>query len=414
VVDDNATNRRILVEMLTHWGMRPIAVEGAASALTALRAAHAAGRSFGLMLTDAHMPDTDGFTLAAEVRATPELRGVTMLMLSSAGRPGDAARCREVGIAAYLTKPVTQSELLDAIQTARAPEAAPAALVTRHVLRERRQRLHVLLAEDNQVNQTLATRLLERQGHRVAVVGNGHEALAALERGTFDLVLMDVQMPELDGLEATAAIREREARVAAGTWTPPVGSSFATRRRMPVIALTAHAMESDETKCRAAGMDGFVSKPVKPAELAAAVQAFGPREDDGGGPDLSAPLAACVDPAAALRTAGGDRALLAELAAAFVADCPRRVAELRAALGAQEATRLERAAHALKGAVATFGAARARELADALETRGRERRLTDAPALAVELERELAEVTSALADPGWPGGDGAGLDGPER
>jgi HPt (histidine-containing phosphotransfer) domain-containing protein len=183
---------------------------------------------------------------------------------------------------------------------------------------------------------------------------------------------------------------------------------------MPVIALTAHAMESDETKCRAAGMDGFVSKPVKPAELAAAVQAFGPREDDGGGPDLSAPLAACVDPAAALRTAGGDRALLAELAAAFVADCPRRVAELRAALGAQEATRLERAAHALKGAVATFGAARARELADALETRGRERRLTDAPALAVELERELAEVTSALADPGWPGGDGAGLDGPER
>src|SRR5271157_76645 len=211
VVDDNASNRRILEEMLSRRGMRPKLAE---SGIVALQYLKEAKDSFAVILTDLNMPDMDGFTLVEQLRQSPELAGeAKVIMLTSSGQRGDAARCRELGVAAYLTKPVSQSELFEAIlrvlgMSGSQPE--PAALITRHTLREGKKKLRILLAEDNAVNQKLAARLLEKHGHHVAVTANGREALAALDRENFDVVLMDVQMPEMDGFEATAAIRARE------------------------------------------------------------------------------------------------------------------------------------------------------------------------------------------------------------
>ena len=210
----------------------------------------AAATPYPLVLVDVHMPEMDGFELAARIKRAPELAGATIMMLSSADLAGEAARCRELGVAAFLTKPIRQSELLNAILlalggvtlgdqrrpvTSQSPEHAP-------------RRLHVLLAEDNAVNQRLAVRLLEKRGHTVAVARNGREALAAFANDTFDVVLMDVQMPEMDGLEATAAIREREKT---------------TGYHIPIIAMTAHALKGDEERCLQAGMDGYISKPIR-------------------------------------------------------------------------------------------------------------------------------------------------------
>jgi signal transduction histidine kinase/DNA-binding response OmpR family regulator len=257
VVDDNRTNRRILEGMLARWEMRTTAVEGGQEALEQLSAARDSKEPYGLILTDMHMPKMDGFTLVENIRHRPELATATIMMITSAGHRGDAARCLELGVSAYLLKPIRQSELREAIARvlgAREQEGA-IPLVTRFSLHDARDPaayLHVLLAEDNAVNQRLAVRLLEKRGHRVAVAGNGREALAVLEKEKFDLIFMDVQMPEMDGLEATVAIREKER---------------STGVHLPIIALTAHAMKGDREQCLAAGMDGYLTKPIRPQEL---------------------------------------------------------------------------------------------------------------------------------------------------
>ncbi|MHB1561224.1 MAG: response regulator, partial [Isosphaeraceae bacterium] len=216
VVDDNATNRRILEETLTNWGMRPTVVDGGEPALRALERARAAGTPFALVILDAMMPGMDGFTLVDRIRGEPSAlaAGPTLMMLSSANRREDAAKCRALGVASYLAKPVRQSTLFDAIlsalETTLGVARASAAARAGPERRAGRRSLRLLLAEDNAVNRRLAVSLLERRGHHVAVAGNGREALAALELGSYDAVLMDVQMPEMDGLEATAAIRERD------------------------------------------------------------------------------------------------------------------------------------------------------------------------------------------------------------
>ena len=257
VVDDNATNQRILQGMLNRWEMRPTAVPGGEEALAQLRAAYQAGQPYSLILTDMHMPTMDGFTLVERIRETPELSAATIMMLTSAGHRGDAARCKELGVAAYLLKPIRQSELHSAIAhvLGAREQSGTVPLITRFSLQDSRDPadvLRVLVAEDNPVNQRLATRLLEKRGHRVVVAANGQEALESLERGVFDLVFMDVQMPEMDGIEATGAIRQREQ---------------GTGKHQPIIALTAHAMKGDQEKCLAAGMDGYLTKPIRPQEL---------------------------------------------------------------------------------------------------------------------------------------------------
>ena len=257
VVDDNATNRRILDDILTGWGLEVITVDGARGALAALDEYRRLGCPFDLMITDGQMPETDGFLLAEKVKQNPNCASLVVIMLTSSGQRGDVQRCREMDISAYLTKPVRQSELREAICAAFGRRMAGIhgpAVVTKHVLREARAAAsrRILLAEDNHVNQILAVRLLERRGHRVVVAQNGREAVDLLEKDSFDLVLMDVQMPEMDGFEATAAIRRKEDQ---------------TGRRTRILAMTARAMKGDEEKCRAAGMDGYISKPIHAEEL---------------------------------------------------------------------------------------------------------------------------------------------------
>ena len=268
IVDDNFTNRRVLGGMLTRWGMKPTAVGGGGAALQALEVAKSTGRPFPLILLDGQMPEMDGFALAERIKKDPDLVGATIMMLTSAGQLGDAARCRELGISAYLVKPIRQGELLDAIcNILNLTTQKKAPLVTRHTLREAKNRSRVLLAEDNAVNQMLAVRLLEKRGYIVSVAGDGRQALAALEKEDFDIVLTDIQMPEMDGFEATAMIRKKEK---------------STGKHMPIIAMTAHASKGDQERCLAAGMDAYISKPIRTNELFATMERLLGKNKDAG------------------------------------------------------------------------------------------------------------------------------------
>jgi CheY-like chemotaxis protein len=263
VVDDNATGRRITEQMLLEWQMKPVSAADGTEALAAAHVAWEGGHPFALLLTDAQLPGMDGFALIGELHKQPEMTLPAIMMLTSGGFRGDAARCRELGVAAYLTKPVGRSELHAALlrvidQQAQRPNDASPALITRHSLREAgdTRALRILLAEDDRVNQHLAVRLLEKLGHQVELAANGAEVLSALEKDPFDLVLMDVQMPGVDGFEATAAIRKREK---------------STGTHQPIIAMTAHALSGDQERCLKAGMDRYVSKPIRHEELIEAI-----------------------------------------------------------------------------------------------------------------------------------------------
>ncbi len=260
IVDDNATNRQILERTLSHWKMWPACAASAEGGLELLQKASAGGAPFALLVVDCHMPDMDGFMLVEQVRKLPELQDLVTVMLTSGGQRGDGQRCKELGIAAYLIKPVLQSDLLEALLRVMGPRTGhsePMQLITRHTLREARTPLRVLLAEDNAVNQRVASRLLEKEGHNVTVAGDGVEALEALRKQQFDLILMDVQMPVMDGVETTAAIRKLEQ---------------ATGWHIPIVAMTAHAMAGDRQRFLSLGMDGYVSKPINSRDLFDAIE----------------------------------------------------------------------------------------------------------------------------------------------
>jgi two-component system sensor histidine kinase/response regulator len=388
VVDDNATNRRILDAMLRHWLMKPGLADGGRAGLAALEQAKASGQAFPLVLLDAQMPDMDGFTLAERIRRDPALVGATIMMLTSAGQRGDAARCRELGIAAYLIKPIRQSELLEAILIALGKQAWPTGrpeLITRHSLREARRKLRVLLAEDNVVNQKLVVRLLEKRGHTVQVAVNGREVLEMLDVAApeeFDVVLMDVQMPEMDGLQATAAIREREKT---------------SGKHLPIVAMTAHALKADRERCLAAGMDGYISKPLKSGELLEAIEGLmreAPQEEGSAGEELRP--GQVMDRAAALAGVGGDTRLLEELAGLFLDDCAKLLSAVQEAVARLNPRQLERAAHSLKSSVGNFAAQPAFEMAARLEMMGRQGDLTGAAEAYAALDGEIKRLQSAL------------------
>jgi CheY-like chemotaxis protein len=262
VVDDNRTNRRILEEMLKNWEMRPATVPGGLEALCALDQAVNAGDTYGLIVSDVNMPEIDGFGLAERLKKNPLHCETPIILLTSASRTGDSERCRALGVAAHLLKPVKQSLLLDAIVAAVgrpeliARQAQPRTPSTAEAV-EGGRKLHVLLAEDNAINQKFAVRTLAKRGHSAVVASNGKEALAAWEKEPFDVILMDVQMPEMDGFEATAGIREREKT---------------TGTHIPIIAMTAHAMKGDRERCLEAGMDGYVTKPIKASPMFAEIE----------------------------------------------------------------------------------------------------------------------------------------------
>jgi two-component system sensor histidine kinase/response regulator len=411
VVDDNATNRRILAEALTNWGMKPIVVDGGRAALAEMRRAAASGEPVPLALLDAMMPEMDGFDLAERIKQQPELAGATIMMLSSAGQRGDAARCRALGIAAYLTKPIKQSDLLDTILTvlhASSVETREPSPRPQPSLPESQRRLHILLAEDNAINQRVAVGMLEKRGHTVVVAGNGKEALAAAESESFDLILMDVQMPEMDGFEATRAIREKEER-ARSTLSPqssvlsPQDPGLRTLGpglfHIPIVAMTAHAMKDDRERCLEAGMDGYVSKPLQAQQLFEVIAGLVPTlaEAEADTPDQTAPTEPVFDRNAALDRVEGNWELLQEIVGLFFDEIPGLLSAVQESIACRDAKALERVAHTLKGAVGNFGAKGAFDAALRLEAMGRDRDLTNVAEAYAELEKEVTYLKGALA-----------------
>ena len=381
VVDDNATNRRILQSMLIGWQMTPHCVAGGRAAIEALREAKNQKNPFGLVLTDGRMPDIDGFELALRIKNDPQLATTAILMLTSDKQQGDGERCRALGMTAYLIKPVRQSELFAAISTCLAPNN-PRNLIDRPVATSPStgRIFQILLAEDNPVNQKFAVKTLEKFGHNVAIANNGREVLSALEQHSFDLVLMDIQMPEMDGFEATSEIRRKEAE---------------SGGHLPIIAMTAHAMAGDREMCLAAGMDGYISKPIRVQELRDTIE----KSMKGNSNERSMEgnsNAARLDASSLLDIVDGDREFLKDLAAIFFENYPKIMSSIRQAIDQKDAKLLTSAAHQLKGAVGIFQAEKASQLAGQLEEIGRAENAGDCASVVKALEQELNLITSKI------------------
>jgi signal transduction histidine kinase/DNA-binding response OmpR family regulator len=383
VVDDNASNRALLTDLLNQWGALPTVCESARVGLEALQTAGSQGKSFDILLVDANMPGMDGFAFAECVLQEKLGMRALIMMLSAAGHRQESNRCRELGLTHHVTKPLRQRELFQAFVGALGkPAPASAATVETGNSSKQGRCLHILLAEDNAVNQQLAMRLLQKRGHTVTIAASGREAVELLERQAFDLVLMDLQMPQLSGLEATAIIREREK---------------GTGKRIPIIALTAHAMASDRERCLTAGMDDYISKPLRPRELFAAIGELLPVEK----PTTLAPNPISTqhpvfDHEAALRSVDGDEDLLSELVQIFLDDCPRLLAELTEALKRGDSQVTPRLAHTLMGSFANFGAGPAAGLAEKLEALTRANNWNAAASVHDQLKLETDRVCAAL------------------
>jgi PAS domain S-box-containing protein len=405
VVDDNKTNRLILAEMLTQWGMRPETVDGAEAALTSLWRATAERHPFKLVITDLHMPNVDGCTLFEKIRSIREYSALPVFMLSSSAQGGESARCRQMGVSAYLTKPVRPSELLDAICGAlvTSEQALPLAPAARRSVPEQRLGMKILLAEDNATNRVLATRLLEKHGHTIVLAENGRQAIEVLERQKVDAVLMDLQMPEMDGIEAIHAIREKEE----------------TRGgHLPIIALTAHAMKGDRERCLAAGADDYITKPIRTQELLAALKRVVETSRAPSGEYLTSDARLAVpiheitprhvktnrtnaseevlDVDAALGRMAGDRELLEDVARLFEEEGAKMLGGLHQALAAQDVPLLSRLAHTIKGSSSNIGALAVSHAAEEIEKQLRSGSLEGLSGpierLAIELERLRTEI----------------------
>jgi CheY-like chemotaxis protein len=394
VVDDNATNREIVTLQLAAWGCITREAADARSALSILRVAHDAGTPFALAILDMEMPEVDGEELGRRIKADAELRDTVLVMLTSVGSRGDAARLQDIGFSAYLCKPVKQSDLYSAIATAlrgtqrggaaERPECAPG------LSEERKANVRILVAEDNPVNREVVVAVLSRAGYRCDCVETGREVVERVASGAYDLVLMDCMMPEMDGYEATAVIRAGEAEAGGAA-------------RLPVVALTANAMEGDRERCLAAGMDDYVAKPLDPRSLLEKVGEWVLAADErqGAAPEPAAepapgPHDAVLDLEQAMSWLDGDSELLARLAGAFLEQSPQQLTEIRQAARSGDAEVLERAAHTLKGSAASFGAEPLRQAAYDVEQAGRGGNLDAVEQLLDTLEAELRKVEQAL------------------
>jgi two-component system sensor histidine kinase/response regulator len=387
IVDDNATNRRILDEVLTSWQLAPASCADAATALDQLRAAFREGKPYELLLSDVNMPQTDGFMLVEQIRRDPSLSDIATIMLTSGDRPEDTTRCQELGVCQRLMKPIKQSELYDAILDALAIEPRKVELTeaAETSAAPTTRPLRVLLAEDSLVNQRLAVGLLERHGHRVTIANNGRQALDMAVRDHFDVILMDVQMPELDGLEATRLIREHEKQ---------------TGQHVPIIAMTAHALKGDRERCLAVGMDEYVAKPVRERQLLGALRAV--LGDDVPAPPAEVPErfpeadGHLINWDAALKICSGDHQLLRDIAEAFLEEHPRRIDEIRRAIDTADWELLHRAAHTIKGSMRYFGAAAVFDRAFGLEQVAASHSLEGAEEIFDLLKQELAKLLPHL------------------
>jgi CheY-like chemotaxis protein len=383
IVDDNATNRRIVRDMLTAAGVTGDEAAGAETGVAAMRQARdVENQPYALAVIDAQMPGKDGFELAQDVRKDDRLSGTKLLMLTSAGQRGDIQKCKEVGIDGYLTKPASRTDLLEMISALLSNETKPE-LVTRHLIAESRRRLSILLAEDNPVNQEVAAAMLRKRGHKVDVVANGAEAVAAVTRAPYDLVLMDIQMPELDGFEATRRIREGVAA------------------HVPIIALTAHALTGERERCLANGMNGYLSKPFRAHDLFAIVEGIGEDHEAGPTPEIAPPTPA-IDLEAfrrSMREAGAEEAVDAILEL-FAQTAPERVAALNAAMESGDAKAIANAAHAFKSPSSAIGALRLGGLLQEIELAGKAGDIARAREAFASLDAETAAVLAQLRQQG--------------
>jgi two-component system sensor kinase len=389
VIDDNHTNQRILEDVLTNWGMQPSVAADGPSALAQLDAAATRGTPFRLALLDVMMPGMDGFEVAERMRQDSRLDSCRLIMLSSAGLTENSARCQEMGIARYLIKPVKQSDLSEAIlrvlgtqgESDGAKEPTPA------VAAEARRPRRILLAEDGIVNQQVARELLESRGHQVVVVSNGRAAVEAVERERFDLVLMDVQMPEMDGFEATAAIRQKEQ---------------ATGNHMTIVAMTAHAMKGDRERCLKAGMDFYLSKPIQSKALFATVEGVAatvriePNEPNTSTAAESS-AESIMDWTAALDRIGGREDLLKQMVGLFYKESDKLMPSLREAIARQDNPKVQRLGHSIKGSASCFAATPAMSAAVRLEFMGRDGNLSGADEAYALLELEIDRLKQALS-----------------
>ena len=385
IVDDNAANRRILEAITKSWGMRPTSVEGGDAALQAIQTANDRESPYALALIDGSMPGMDGFELAKRIRNNPALSNTIIMMLTSAGRRGEGEHCRRLGIGAYLHKPIGSSELQAAILLVLGRGAAVGSrdLVTRHNCRRQSRNLRILLVEDNPINQKVEMKMLEKMGHLPTVARDGREALAALETASFDLVFMDVQMPGMDGLTATRKIREREKQAGGHT---------------PIIAMTAHAMNGDQERCLAAGMDGYLTKPVSSPQIAEAIARVLGFAKPVTRKSQTRETHMGWDRAGALERVEGDEGLLAELVQVFLDELPEHLVSLQQGIAAADFEVIERTAHTLKGELIYLGLTEEAEKAKALEHQGRECNLNGAQASFPEFKAELLEIAAIMRE----------------
>jgi len=390
IVDDNATNRHILHEMLSGWRMQPLLADSGPSALSMLRQAANESQPVSLILLDYLMPDMDGLDFAARLRAEPHHKDCKIIMLSSVRGVADMECCQRLAIDAFLTKPIRQSALLDAVQTAVSsaiaprvetiadnPVVCPAPQAVTDVTRR------ILVAEDNLINQRVAVGLLSRRGYEVIVANNGQEALDALANGSFDLVLMDMQMPEMDGLEATAAIRLRER---------------SSGQHMPIIAMTASAMKVDQDRCLEVGMDRYITKPVRPEEMYLVIEqalAKAAGTVSPGKAALTCPPDVLHWPTA-LSHVNGREDLLRDLAQLFAEQCPKMLDDIHAAIAGNRPKNLRDSAHKLRGSADVFAAIRTVELAERLENMGLEKELSGALEVFVMLREAIEDLLNAI------------------
>lgn len=388
IVEDHPASREILQELCANWNMQAtLAIDGP-SGLQAMIDAHAAQRPFQLVLVDSSLPGLSGFNLADEVRRRPELNTGLVLMLSSANCAQDFARCRELGIGNYVVKPVGQSELLNTILTATGTESSelPQSSANRKPRLPNRP-LRILVAEDNPINLELASRLLEKMGHSVLTAGNGRQALAALEHARFDVILMDVQMPGMDGLEATRLLRQREQ--AAGG-------------HIPVIALTAHAMKSDRERCLASGMDEYIAKPIRREELIDALARVMPTASlpisEVDHLDPHQPSQPVADLQRLLQELGGDKSVLERMVELYEETTPKFLQNLKQAISDGDCQAVRAAAHTIKGSAAQFWARPAEAAALTLEKSAAAGNLDHSVSQVAALETALNELGRALRE----------------
>ncbi|WKJ89263.1 response regulator [Methylomonas montana] len=386
IVDDNAINLRVFAETLSHWGMIPTTVDSGEAAIEALRDMAASGDSYALVLLDAMMPIMDGFMVAHKIREDQGIEPVTIMMLSSADRPEDSERCRDLGINLYVRKPVKHSELWNAIQSALSKaEARPVASLPLAPFAPTR-RLKILLAEDNPVNQYMAVVLLEERGHTVRVANNGQEALDLQANEAFDLILMDVQMPVMDGFQATGAIRAKERE---------------TQQHMRIIAMTAHALKGDRERCLEAGMDDYIAKPFQEQDLLAIVECWNMTEPDQDNSD-SVAIVEEAEPALdwqqALDRVRGRQQMLCKMMTLFQAQSGKLLNEVDDAIQRQDADLLRLAAHTLKSSANSIGAFALGNIAQQLETLGQQAIFSEAAASYDQLQQAIVRLEPAIQD----------------